>query len=106
MEQATGCSAAEPFALRVLGEMMEPEFEHGCIIIVDPEGMVKDGCFVVAKHEEEYYFRQLVLDGKRFLLRCLNHAYDEVVELSGMDAIQGVVSQKSGARRKDHKRYD
>ena len=38
--EATGCSAAEPFALRVLGDMMEPEFEHGCVIVIDPEGAV------------------------------------------------------------------
>ena len=104
--EATGCSAAEPFALRVLGDMMEPEFEHGCIILVDPEGYVKDGCFVVARHNNEFFFRQLVIDGERLLLKCLNHAYDEVVELAGLNAIHGVISQKSGARRKDRKRYD
>lgn len=104
--EATGCSAAEPFALRVLGEMMEPEFEHGCVIVVDPEGLVKDGCFVVAMHDNEYYFRQLSIDGDRYLLKCLNNAYKEVVEIPGLDAIYGVVSQKAGRRRKDHKRYD
>mgnify|MGYP001821067604 CR=1 FL=1 len=52
---STGCAAAEPFALRVLGDMMEPEFEHGCSIIIDPEGMVKDGSVVVANHNHEYY---------------------------------------------------
>ena len=103
--EATGCSAAEPFALRVLGDMMEPEFEHGCIIVIDPEGLVKDGCFVVAHHNNEFYFRQLVMDGERFLLKCLNHAYDEVVEISGLDDIHGVVSQKAAKRRRDHKHY-
>lgn len=86
--------------------MMEPEFEHGCIIVVDPEGRVKDGCFVVANHNDEFYFRQLVIDGERLLLKCVNHAYDEIVELPGLDAIHGVISQKSGVRRKDRKRYD
>jgi len=104
--ETTGCSAAEPYALRVLGDMMEPEFEHGCIIVVDPEGLVKDGCFVVAYHNDEFWFRQLNIDGDRYLLRCLNHAYDEVIEIPGIDAIHGVVSQKAGKRRKDHKRYD
>ena len=84
---------------------MEPEFEHGCIIVIDPEGLVQDGCFVVANHKDEFYFRQLVMDGERLLLKCLNHAYDEVVEISGLDAIHGVVSQKAGKRRKDHKHY-
>jgi len=104
--EATGCSAAEPFALRVLGDMMEPEFEHGCIIMVDPEGHVKDGCFVVANHDSEFYFRQLIFDGERLLLKCLNHAYDEVVQIASLDAIHGVIFQKSGTRRKDRKRYD
>jgi len=102
---ATGCSAAEPFALRVLGDMMEPEFEHGCVIVIDPEGLVKDGCFVVAQHNDEFYFRQLSIEGDRYLLKCLNHGYDEVVELAGIESIHGVVSQKAGARRKDHKHY-
>ena len=84
---------------------MEPEFEHGCIIVIDPEGLVKDGCFVVANHNNEYYFRQLVMDGDRLLLKCLNHAYGEVVEISGLDDIHGVVSQKAGKRRQDHKHY-
>lgn len=85
--------------------MMEPEFEHGCIIVIDPEGLVKDGCFVVANYNDEFYFRQLVMDADRLLLKCLNHAYDEVVEISGLDDISGVVSQKAGKRRKDHKHY-
>jgi SOS-response transcriptional repressor LexA len=103
---STGCAAAEPFALRVLGDMMEPEFEHGCVIVVDPEGLVKDGCFVVANHNDEYFFRQLVIDGDRYLLKCLNDSYDEVIEIAGLSAIHGVVSQKAGTRRKDRKRYD
>ncbi len=49
---------------------------------------------------------QLVIDGERLLLKCLNHAYDEIVEIPGLDAIHGVITQKSGTRRKDRKRYD
>ena len=76
------------------------------IVVIDPEGLVKDGCFVVAQHDNEFYFRQLVIEGERYLLKCLNHDYDEVVEISGLDEIHGVVSQKAGTRRKDRKRYD
>ncbi|WP_455234239.1 S24 family peptidase [Thiogranum longum] len=101
----TGCAASEPFALRVLGDMMEPEFEHGCIIVIDPEGVVESGCFVVANHDNEFYFRQLVIEDNRYLLKCLNHAYEEIVEISGVDAINGVVIQKAGKRRKDRKHY-
>jgi len=37
MEQ-TGCSSetTEPYALRVIGDSMSPEFEDGHIIVVDP----------------------------------------------------------------------
>ena len=44
------CSEAEPFALQVHGDSMEPEFKHGCIIVVDPAGVLKNECFVVAKN--------------------------------------------------------
>jgi SOS-response transcriptional repressor LexA len=30
----------EPFALRVIGDSMAPEFQDGCIIVIDPEGVV------------------------------------------------------------------
>ncbi len=103
--EASGCSASEPFALRVLGDMMEPEFKDGCIIIVDPEGMVQDGCYVVAQYEEEFYFRQLCIEDERHFLKCVNEGYDERLELPGMEAIHGVVSQQAGTRRKDHKHY-
>jgi len=34
------CSEAEPFALQVHGDSMEPEFTHGCVIVVDPAGVM------------------------------------------------------------------
>ena len=46
--ELSSCGASEPFALRVIGDDMLPEFEDGHIIIIDPGGHVKDGCFVVA----------------------------------------------------------
>ena len=39
----TTCIEAEPFALRVTDDSMEPEFATGCVIIVDPTGVAKDG---------------------------------------------------------------
>ena len=54
-----GCSGSEPFALRVLGDSMTPEFEDGAIIIIDPAGVVESGCYVLALHDGEYIFRQL-----------------------------------------------
>ena len=37
------CSAAESFALMVLGDSMAPEFVEGDIIIIEPEGLATDG---------------------------------------------------------------
>ena len=41
------CSALEPYALRVLGDSMEPEFADGCVIIVDPGYAPRDGSYVI-----------------------------------------------------------
>jgi phage repressor protein C with HTH and peptisase S24 domain len=48
MESSGGCAASEPFALRVLGDSMLPEFAEGVIIIIDPAGTIRDGCYVMA----------------------------------------------------------
>ena len=102
--ESSGCSAGEPFALRVLGDSMLPEFAEGAIIIIDPEGTVRDGCYVMAEHNDEYIFRQLrIVDGK-YYLQPLNDLYD-TIEIPGQDAIQGVITQQAGKRRKDHKHY-
>ena len=54
------CSASEPFALRVIGDDMLPEFKDGHIIIIDPGGRVTSGCYVIAKLKGEMIFRQLI----------------------------------------------
>ena len=60
-EAANACSSGEPYALMVLGDSMLPEFENGDIIVVEPEGLARDDSFVVAFHNEEYTFRQLLI---------------------------------------------
>jgi len=99
-----GCAGSEPFALQVLGDSMAPEFEHGCIIIVDPGGVVEDGCYVVAEHAGEYIFRQLCIEAGRWRLVALQEGH-ETVEIPGPEAIKGVVVQKAGRRRRDRKHY-
>jgi SOS-response transcriptional repressor LexA len=102
--ESSGCSASEPFALRVLGDSMLPEFAEGVIIIIDPAGAIRDGCYVMAEYKNEYIFRQLrIVDGKYFL-QPLNDLYD-TVEIGGQDVIQGVISQQAGRHRKDRKHY-
>ncbi len=102
---SSGCAESEPYALRVLGDSMLPEFEEGAIIVIDPAGAIKDGCYVIAIHDDEYIFRQLRILDERYYLQPLNDLYD-TVEIPGTEQIKGVISQKSGRSRKDHKRYD
>jgi len=99
------CTEAEPFALRVIGDSMEPEFRDGAIIIIDPTGVAKDGAFVIALHKGEYIFRQLVIENDRKMLKALNGDHP-VIPLIDFSTIEGVVTQRAGTRRRDHKHYD
>ena len=94
------CAGAEPFALVVLGDSMLPEFAEGEIIVVEPEGLASDGSYVVAQHDGEPILRQLECREGRWWLRPLNPCYPEA-ELASLDAVRGVVIQKSrpGSRR-------
>ena len=99
------CAAAEPFALMVLGDSMEPEFREGEVILIEPEGLATDGSFVLAQLAGEWIFRQLVKQGKAWQLRALNPAYP-AADISDLAAVKGVVIQKSQpGRRKASKRY-
>lgn len=102
----SNCSASEPFALRVIGEDMAPEFRDGHIIIVDPGGRVASGCFVIAQPGAEMIFRQLILEGESWVLRALDQSVEEIPLPGGLSDIVGVISQRSGKRRSEHKRYD
>ena len=102
----TTCIEAEPFALRVTDASMEPEFAAGCIIIVDPTGVAKDGAFVLAEIDGEYIFRRLERTGEGDRLVALNDGYPPVALAAGLESVRGVVVQRAGARRRYHKRYD
>jgi SOS-response transcriptional repressor LexA len=100
-----GCSGGESFALRVIGDSMAPEFHDGEIIIVEPDGAVAAGCFVLAKLEGEWTFRQLLRRGEGWCLHALNPAYIDH-PLPDLTAVHGVVIQKSvPGRRRLAKRY-
>lgn len=104
MMDGSGCAANEPFALRVLGDSMAPEFEDGTIIIIDPSGMAESGAYVLAMHKEEYIFRQFVIEDGRYYLKPLNSGY-ESLEVDGMNVVRGVIVQKAGTRRHQRKHY-
>ena len=96
----TACEGAEPFALMVLGDSMLPEFAEGEIIVVEPEGLAQDGSYVIADHGGEAILRQLVRREGSWWLHPLNPRYADA-ELAGLEALRGVVIQKSrpGSRR-------
>lgn len=99
------CSSAEPFALMVLGDSMEPEFVEGEVILIEPEGLATDGSYVLAQLDGEWIFRQLVRHGAGWRLQALNPAY-AAADIPGLAAVKGVIIQKSkpGTRRAT-KRY-
>ncbi len=107
LEQSS-CSGSEPFALQVLDDSMEPEFKKGCIIIVDTSATVKHECYVMARVENGYIFRQLLIEDGHYFIAPLNEAYLHEKREIEFDQLEGVIVQQAGAtgRRKDRKRYE
>ena len=101
--QENSCGG-EPFALRVIGDTMAPEFMDGCIIIIDPSGVVKDGSYVLARQGDEYIFRQLVFGDDVYYLRTLEEGHDEI-EIPDLVLVEGVIIQQGARRRADRKHY-
>jgi len=99
------CSSLEPYALRVLGDSMEPEFADGCVIIVDPGHVARDGSYVVVEYAGDVFFRQLVVDGERRILKPLNPKYGSF-ELVPPYTIRGGVVQRVGRRRAERRHYN
>lgn len=99
------CGGGESFALRVIGHSMAPEFNDGDIVIVEPDGLARDGSFVLALHDGEWIFRQLRGDGTRWWLHALDPAWPDL-PLPGLEAVRGVIIQKAlPGRRRASKRY-
>lgn len=88
------CSEAEPFALMVLGDSMVPEFNEGEIIIIEPGGRITAGGYILAFHNEEYIFRQLVQCVSGWSLHALNDNYPDV-PVADLSVVKGVIIQKS-----------
>ncbi|MBF0176385.1 MAG: helix-turn-helix domain-containing protein [Magnetococcales bacterium] len=83
------------FALRVVGDSMEPKVPEGAIIVVDPEKDPINKSYVVAclDHEDEATFKQLVMDGGTKFLKPINPRYP-VLNLEGrVVRVCGVVRQ-------------
>lgn len=121
------CVDAEPYALQVLDDSMAPEFWPGCIILIDPTGRATDGSYVLAKSDEAnsesdaqgvvemgrdggadpYVFRQLRRHGDgHWTLDALSENYPAIATDKQLHNIVGVIVQRAGKRRHQHKRYD
>jgi len=67
------------FALRVVGDSMEPRFKEGDIIVVDPDAQVDPGNFVIVRNQEgEVVFKQLKRYGRTWVLHSLNPKYPDI----------------------------
>ena len=99
------CGALEPYALRVIGDSMEPEFADGCVVIIDPGHAPHDGSYVVVEFAGDVFFRQLVFDGERRFLKPLNPKYGGF-ELTLPYTVRGGVVQQAGRRRSQRKHYE
>lgn len=86
---------ARAFALRVVGDSMEPRFQEGEIIIVDPDIEAASGDYVVASLErEDATLKRYLREGGRDFLVPLNRRYDPI-EMTGRDwKIIGRVMEK------------
>lgn len=89
----------------VMGQSMVPEFNEGEIIIVEPGGLARDGSYVLAWHQGEWTFRQLLRGDEGWVLHALNPAFGDVA-LSTLDDVRGVIIQKAlPGKRRASKRY-
>ena len=100
--QDPGCGTLEPYALRVLGDSMEPEVPDGCVVIVDPGHVAHDGSYVIVEFAGDVFFRRIDFEGERRFLRPLNAKYGGF-ELTGDYTIRGGVVQRAGRRRAERK---
>lgn len=82
------------YALRVVGDAMEPKFPEGIVIIVDPDVQPQHGHYVIArpKMDGSVMFKQYVRDGARVYLKPLNTRYP-ILELAESGTVVGVVRQ-------------
>ena len=88
------CAGGESFALMVLGHSMMPEFNEGEIIVIEPEGLARDGSYVLAWNQEEWTFRQLLRRDGGWVLHALNPEFGDV-PLDDFSSVRGVVIQKA-----------
>ncbi len=68
------------FALVMEDSSMEPQFPQGTVLVIDPSRPYKDRSYVLLKHKDHprAVFRQLLLDARKYYLKCLSPDLDGV----------------------------
>jgi len=100
LTSGSSCSGSDPVALMVLGDSMAPEFMEGEIIVIELDGHVTDGSYVIAWHNEEYIFRQAIKREVGWALHALNPKYPDA-PIASLDEVKGVITlkKKPGSRK-------
>lgn len=98
--------SAFAFAVRVLGDSMEPDFIEGDIVIIDPEVKPTPGEFVLARDKNDVLFRKYREDGvnsegiNHFALIPLNKDYVQIASRGYDVRIIGTMVEHRIYRRK------
>ncbi len=82
------------FVLRVQGVSMEPKFQDGDLIFVDPEAACIHGSYVVARLDDDNQatFKQLIIEGGQKYLKALNPSWpDPLIPINGNCTLVGRV---------------
>ena len=88
------------YALEVRGESMEPKFQEGDIVFVDPDLPADPGKIVIAQDETfsevEATMKKLVVDGREAYLKALNPEWPgpKFIKITPTIRIVGVVVGK------------
>jgi len=74
-------SGERTFALRVRGESMEPGYQHGDIIFVDPDVAPEHGKDIVVRLDDrdDVVFRRMVVEVTRAYLKPVNPSWPEKI---------------------------
>ena len=82
------------YALRVQGVSMQPAFNEGDIVIVDPDRDAKHGDYVVVRLDDDdaATFKQLIIEGGRKFLKAANPVWTpQLQSINGNATLCGVV---------------
>lgn len=82
------------YALRVVGDSMEPKFPEGCVIIVEPEEQPHNKSYVIAvlQDSNKATFKQLIDDESGKYLKPLNEKYP-IMNMQPTTGFCGVVKK-------------